>query len=293
MKCISCEVEINPKWKHAVEINVCPFCGQHILEEHLKNLLTSLAETMAKLQSYPEQVNDWLLSNYNYIKTDSLDLPNYLPRELLKQLKKEEDERDFQERKKFTVKVKTEQGEEDIEAETLQSEDKTSEFFKRAEVIKSGPNGKQFKSNNQANSKAPKEFRNTAEKTKYLKSLKEQIEENGSEGIVNEDGLVAMITPSQLDEADPEMVAGFSSLIKTGDIVSSSMSSSVDDEDSMTNQILNANMAIAGHKGKGGGHNAADMQALHDMYARVNESRKKMESGEAREEKKGGFSRRS
>src|SRR5579885_95705 len=106
MKCITCEVEINPKWKHAIDINVCPFCGQHIMEEHLKNLLTSLGETMEKLQAYPQQLDDWLLSNYNYIKTDSPNLKMYLPKETVKELRKELDEAEFQEKKRSVVKVK-------------------------------------------------------------------------------------------------------------------------------------------------------------------------------------------
>src|ERR1700723_1159036 len=177
MKCMSCSVDVDPKWRFAIEKNTCPLCGQAILPEHLKNLLTSLSETMWKLEEYPEQVADWLLSNHNYIKTDSSLLPTFLPREMLKVLKHEEDERDFQERKKFTVKVKTEQGEEEIQAETLQSEDKTNDFFKRAEVIRDSS-----KSNSNPNPKAPKEFRGAAEKTEYLKSVKKQIEQEGSQG---------------------------------------------------------------------------------------------------------------
>lgn len=290
MKCISCDVEINPKWKHAVEINVCPFCGDHILEEHLKNLLTSLAETMVKLQDYTEQVDDWLFSNYNYIKTDSPRLPEFLPPEFVKQLKKEEEERDFLERKKFTVKVKTEQGEEEVEAETLQDEDKTNDFFKRAEVIREGPN---TKSNAKPNPKAPKEFKNPTEKTQYIKNLKKQIEAEGSQGIIGEEGLATIISAEKINEGvDPEMVAGLSSLISSGDIISSSMPQSVDDEDVMTDRILSANLAAAGRSGKGGGANAKDLQALHDMYSRVNKSRQNMESGEHVGEGKGGFSRR-
>ena len=69
MKCTSCDTDINPKWLHAISNNVCPNCGQHIMQEHLKNLLTSLRETMEKLQEYPNEVDDWMLSNFNFIKT--------------------------------------------------------------------------------------------------------------------------------------------------------------------------------------------------------------------------------
>src|SRR5574338_267235 len=99
MKCISCETEINPKWKHAIDINVCPFCGEHIMEEHLKNCLSNLAVAMEDMLKYPDQLNDWLLSNHQFIKTDSPDIGKYMPAEMLKQLRKAEEEKDFQSRK--------------------------------------------------------------------------------------------------------------------------------------------------------------------------------------------------
>jgi len=38
MRCVSCETEIDPKWAHAINNNICPYCGKIILEEHLKNI---------------------------------------------------------------------------------------------------------------------------------------------------------------------------------------------------------------------------------------------------------------
>ena len=277
MKCISCEIEINPKWKHAVEINVCPFCGQHILEEHLKNLLTSLADTMEKLQTYPDQVNDWLLSNYNYIKTDSVDLLNFVPKDALKDIKKEIDDQDFQERKKFTVKVKTEHGEEEVEAETLQSEDKTSEFSKRAGVIR--PKAKDSKEG----------FKSVAEKTSYLKNVKRQIETEGSQGIVSEDGLAAMISPEMRDEANPEDVAAMQEMLSGGDMIASSLpGTSNGDEDDIPPAIVAMAKRAAGNKAVDPN---ADLAKLQEMHARINNSRKNFESGENRGGKGGGFSR--
>jgi hypothetical protein len=278
MKCISCEIEINPKWRHAVEINVCPFCGQHILEEHLKNLLTSLGDTMEKLQSYPDQLNDWLLSNYSYIKTDSPDLLKYVPKDALKDMKKEIDDQDFQDRKKFTVKVKTETGEEEVEAETLQSEDKTSEFSKRAGVIR-------------PKAKDPKEgFKSVAEKTAYLKNVKSQIETEGSQGIVSEDGLAAMISPSDMkDQADPEAVAAMQSMLAGGDMIASGLAGAGTGEEE---ELPAAVLAMANRaKGNKNIDPNADLAKLQEMHARINNSHKNFESGENRGGKGGGFSR--
>lgn len=278
MKCISCETEINPKWKHAIDINVCPFCGQHIMEEHLKNCVASLAAAMEDMQKYQEQLDDWLLSNYNYIKTDSPDLINHVPKEVLRDFKKEADEQEFHDRKKFTVKVKTEHGEEEVEAETLQSEDKTSDFFKRAEVIR-------------PKAKDPTEgFKSAAEKNAYLKNVKKQIESEGSQGFVSEDGMVAMITPAARGDADPEEVAAMEAmLINGGDMIASALpGAGTGEEDDIPPAILA--MAKRAKGGKQVDPNA-DIAKLQEMHSRINASRKNFETGENRGGKGGGFSR--
>ena len=45
MKCTSCEREIDPKWRHAIDTNLCPFCGLFIMEERLKDLFFSLSSS--------------------------------------------------------------------------------------------------------------------------------------------------------------------------------------------------------------------------------------------------------
>ena len=273
MKCVSCETEINPKWKHAIEKNLCPFCGQVILETRLKELLTSLAETMSALTEYPDQLNDWLLSNHNFIKTDSPDLSKYMPKELLKDLKKVQDDRDFQERKKFTVKVQTETGEQEIEAENLQSEEKTNDFFTRAEVIKkTGPTNQQLGPN------ANLIFQSPAEKTQYLKSVAQQIKKAGSGGSMT-------TTTAMMSEAEAEAVAEFQ--MSSGEIASS-LDSGSDDDLPGGDFILQANIAAASGKagGSGGNANAKDLAHLQRLQAKVSDSRRNIATGA-----KGSFSR--
>jgi len=280
MRCVSCETEINPKWRHAININICPFCGEGIMEEHLKNLLTSLRETMESLKDYPDQVNDWMLSNFDFIKTDSPRLPEFLPKEYVKELKKIEAEKEFLEKKQFTVKIKTEQGEEEVVAEKIQSDEKTNDFFKRAEVVRTH-------NDRPVNPKEKdKSFSSVSEKTHYLKDLKKQIERDGAPAITNEAGLAAMINPNQLDSADPEDVAEFQSLLADGGgEISSSLSG--DDDDAIPSVVL----AMASRaKGKGGNSNA-DIAKLQQMHDRVAQSRANFESGENRGGKGGGFSR--
>jgi Zn-finger nucleic acid-binding protein len=282
MKCLSCQIEINPQWTHAIDMNVCPYCGKAILDEHLKNLFCTLRETMDQLQLYPDQLNDWMLSNHNYIRTDSEKIINYVSKDILSDLKKVRDEKEFQDRKKFTVKIKTENGAiEEVQAETLQSEEKTSDFFKRAEVIRT-PNANTPKTPN-----APASFQSPAEKTQHLKEMAKQIKRAGSAGITAT-GDSMMISAEMLENADPEAVAEFEQMI-TGNEVVSSLPDAGDDD--VPAHILAANLAVAKAKGGGGGANAADLLKLQQMQNRLQKSREDFESGANRGSKGGGFSR--
>lgn len=267
MKCISCSVEINPKWKHAINSNICPFCGSFILEEHLKNLLTSLSEIMERLKEYPDQLDDWLFSNCGYIKTDSPRIAEYIPKEYFKEAKRIEDEKEFQERKKFTVKVKTDAGEQEIEAEKIQSEDRTNEFFRRAEAVKPNIDG----------------FKSTAEKTQHLKAMAQQIKRAGGSSI-NHINQSSDISPEMMESADPEMVEEMGSLFQENEIASSLDNGM--DGDEIPSVVLN--MAKRS-KGGGGKSNPADLIKLQQMHDKLSESRSNFESGANRG--KGGFSR--
>jgi hypothetical protein len=275
MKCLSCESEINPKWTFAISENICPMCGKPILEEHLKNLLASLRETMDAMAAYPDQLNDWMLSNHSYIKTDAENLVDYVPKDLLKGLKKADDE-DFQKRKesqKFTVKVKTDNGEEDVEAETIQSQETTNDFFKRAEVIKKNTNPSQGGS-----------FQSPAEKTSHLKKVMQQIKRAGSTGLSNSEGGEISIPAHMMEDADPEAIADYESLLSSGEI-RSSLSESNDDD------IPASVLAMASRANPSGKSNNADLIKLQQMQDRVRKSREAFESGENRGSKGGGFSR--
>lgn len=272
MKCISCEVQIDPKWKHAIDINICPFCGKGIMEDELKNLFSSLRATMESLQAYPEQLNDWLLSNHNYIKTDSGNLKDYLPKDYKDEIKRErdlelasrrKDEALEKQERKFTVKVATEQGEEEVLAEKIQTDEKTGDFFKRADVLKPNIDG----------------FKSTAEKTKHLKSMVQQIKRGGSP-VANSS---EMISPEMMDNADPEAVAEMEAILSGNESINSSLSDGGDDSDDPPAFVVAALNNKASKNN--GGNNTADMIKHQKMYDRVSESKKNFNSGG------GGFSR--
>lgn len=275
MKCKSCEAEINPKWKHAIDSNICPFCGESVMEEILKNLFAGLRDIMAQISEYPIELNDWMLSNYNFIKTDSPDLISYLPMDQLDKWMtskaKNKSKVDDIESKKFTVKIQTEQGEQEVIAEKTQSEEKTNDFFKRAEAVKPNIDG----------------FKSAADKTQRLKSLAQQIKKAGAPALTaSESGM--MISPEMMEQADPEAVAEMQSLLADGNNIASSLPSSDDDDDIPAVVMAMANKA----QGKSNSSaNAADLMKLQQMQDRVAASRRAFESGENRGGKGGGFSR--
>jgi len=271
MKCVSCTIDIDPKWKHAIEQNICPFCGSHILEEHLKNLLTDLCNTMEKMSEYPDQLNDWLLSNHNYIKTNSPDIHKYIPQNMVKELLKEKEYEDFMAKKNkpTTVKVKTETGEEEVQVIKTQTEEKTNGFFARAEV----------------NKKIDGDFKSLADKTKYLKSKVKQIQKFGSPVLTDENGGGGMLSAEMIEGADPEAVAEMQAMLSGGAEISSSLSGGGDDDDIPASVLAMANIS----KGKDNSNN--DLIKLQQMQARKIQAQKNFENGTNRGSSGGGFSR--
>jgi Zn-finger nucleic acid-binding protein len=239
MKCMSCEMEIDPKWKHAIESNMCPFCGQLILSEQLKTLFVDLRITMEGLQEFKEQLDDWMYSNHNYIKADSPKL-----KEMLKGPENKE---------KHTVKVRTEHGEEDVVVERIQSEEQTTEFFKRAEAFK------------------PKGDKSPAEKTSRLKAIVKQIKSGGGASLTSFD--------VEDDGGNMNDISELESAITGEPAINSALTNPDDDE--IPAQVL----AMAQTSG-GSDKNNKDIRAHQEMYAKQAESRKNFQNGS-----KGSFSR--
>lgn len=269
MKCKSCEAEINPQWKYAIDSNICPFCGKSVMDEVLKNLFSTLRETIDSATEYKSQLDDWMLSNYGYIKSDSPDLINHLPMEQLDEYMKSKHSEKYinnPDSKKYTVKVQTDNGEEEIAAEKTQSEEKTNDFFKRAEAVKPNIDG----------------FKSASEKTQHLKNLAQQIKRVGSLTMNN-----SMIDPAMLEQADPDAVSEMQSLMSMGPEISSSLQNSDGDDDIPSVVLAMADQAQGRPNQQQA--NAADLLKLKQMQDRNNNSRKNFESGENRG--KGGFSR--
>ena len=98
MNCLSCNSNIDPKWKHAIDKNVCPFCGESIMPEELKEHISNLSIILDSFkQSYPEQLDDWLLSNHNYVRTDGEKIKDFFPKQKVVYRKQSEDTEDVDE----------------------------------------------------------------------------------------------------------------------------------------------------------------------------------------------------
>lgn len=257
MECMSCSSEINPRWSHAIDTNVCPFCGKDIMDMDLKEILKGIGKSISYIDSlgHTKHLDDWMLANFNYIRTNSEDLIKYVDPELLKAAKKEPVSRKI-------VKVKTEKGEEEVVSEQMQDEETTNDFFKRAEAVKPNIDG----------------FKSAAEKTQHLKNLARQIKKAGTASMT-ENG-ASLITAEMLESVDPEAVAEMSSLISEEPIVSSALNSSEDDD--IPDFILD--MA---NRAKGGNTNSAkDLLKLQQLQERQAESSRNFKTGA-----KGSFSR--
>lgn len=73
MKCISCNTEIDPKWKHAITKNSCPFCGKDILDDKLKKLFSTAESVLTELSNnYPSELEDWMRSNFLFVKPNKI-----------------------------------------------------------------------------------------------------------------------------------------------------------------------------------------------------------------------------
>lgn len=255
MRCVSCQTEINPQWKHAININVCPFCGKEIMEEKLKDLFSTLSATMEGLKDYQEQLDDWMLSNFNYVRTDSKKLAQFLPKGSKKVEESSEEQTDNEAvGKEYIVNVETEEGVKPVVAKKIQSEERTNDFFKRAEAVKPGIDG----------------FTSTAEKTKHIKNLVKQIKSGGSEAL-HAAGSASLLSAEIMDQADPEAVAELQALIDGGDPLVSSLpdpSSMSGDDDEIPAAVL----AMSAKASASSGKDARDLARLQQQVNKAQRS---------------------
>lgn len=72
MKCINCETEIPPNWVACIQKNICPACGEPILDSSGEELLKELTDAMERMPNDPAGLAGWILSNFHIRKIGSL-----------------------------------------------------------------------------------------------------------------------------------------------------------------------------------------------------------------------------
>lgn len=68
MKCKSCSELIPPKFAHSIKTNICPFCGEGIMDELLQKVLTNLQIIMKEAEPFMIEVEEWFAANYSFCK---------------------------------------------------------------------------------------------------------------------------------------------------------------------------------------------------------------------------------
>jgi len=124
MKCKSCSEEISPKFAHSLATNLCPFCGDSILDEELIIVLSELREIMKTTETYKAEVFEWLKTNYNLIDANSDEYKAMIEKASSTPAKIKVDPKD----------VKMDNKGNQLTGTPLQSQETTNVFLKRAEV---------------------------------------------------------------------------------------------------------------------------------------------------------------
>jgi hypothetical protein len=252
------------------------------MADQLKSLLSTLSDTLKQLQEYPEQLNDWLLSNYSYIKTDSPDLPRYLPAEAIKTLNKQINDRECQEKKTKVVQLKIDGKMQNVTVEKLASDEQTQAKFDRTEIIRGmgKTSGKAARDPN-----APKSL---AERTQFLKEINERIRKEAKQGIVGQDQLASMIAAEGItdDGAPPPEVADLQAAIMGEGYIASAMPGASNDDD---DELPGLNVVAALVQQAGGGTKQSSLEKDAESLRKIHE---KVLSGQnAILSHKGGFGR--
>jgi hypothetical protein len=71
MRCMSCGANIPPEWVNAIQSNICPGCGNEIMNSATQELLNDITEALERMPNDPQGIAGWFLSNYRFQKMGS------------------------------------------------------------------------------------------------------------------------------------------------------------------------------------------------------------------------------
>lgn len=257
MKCKSCTNDVPPKFAHAIKTNICPFCGEEIMDSELQCALTDLQTAMDFTENYQEEIFDWLKCNYGLIPElgtvafsahqevlEKLDAANAEINELKLQVKPTPKSGKVS---AGTVKPPSEVAKDKegnaLEGEAIGDPEITNKFFKAA------------------GAKAP------TDAASHYKNMVKQIKEKGTTGLMSEGGAAGVITPEMLEAAEEIDHSEFSELFDDGSgAINSAVDSDFDDDNDIPPIAL---QMMHQAKNKNNGYNAKDVAKLQELQKKA------------------------
>ena len=255
MKCKSCQEEVSSKFAHALSTNACPFCGQEIVDEELKDALNNLREAMTVVDAYPVEIFDWLKSNFGLLTSAELD-------DKLKEASAQIEVQVEERAKKLAAarvpkvvskdtdqSVPLQEGEVAVNAEgnqiqgpAIQDQEQTSKFFKAAGADK------------------------ITQRNEHLKDIVKQIKRGNSTGI-DVDGNTIPMTLEAAADASPEEIEKYEQMLTVGmPTVNSAFTGDMDGEEDIPAAVL---AFSAGKQNASADYNAKDLAAQQRMMSKA------------------------
>ena len=249
MRCKSCEGDVPPKFAHAILTNMCPLCGEVIMDEALQFSLKELKSAMKAVEAYPDEIFDWLRSNYNLYSE------SYMQEQLkLVETKAVEEAKKSMQalvpknrivKATSTEEIQLDKDGNQINGEVIQSPDETNKFFK------------------------DKSIKRQVDNQAHLKDIVNQIKKKGSfesdssgggGGAFNAEMAKALGVDPNAD-IDPDVLQDEINIMM-GNNVNSAMESDYDDDDAIPAEV----MKFSGLKG--GSKESVDLDAFNRKYAK-------------------------
>lgn len=249
MKCKTCEGEVPPKFAHAILVNICPLCGNEIMDVELQTALKEIKTAMGALESYPQEIFDWLKSNYNLYSLQDVEA----------KVKETEDRLGESHRKIL----------ESARSPVATSGRVTTEKMAQAQV-ELDKDGNQIAGDSLQSSAQTNKFFRHSERTlnnqDHIKKMISQIKKSGSPTLLDEEGGSGVITPDMVEAMgaiDSEDMAELHAAFGTdvNNISSGLDGDSSDYEDEIPSIVMNmANKASGGQ-----GMNQRDLAKLQNL----------------------------
>lgn len=246
MLCKSCKGDVPPKFAHAILVNTCPLCGDVIMDEALQISLKALKQVMEAVNSYPQEIFDWLKSNYSLYSETDVQSRVSEAEEKIKELSRRLPPSSAQ-----SLKTNLQQADEvqldangnQISGSVIQPSEQTNKFFKNAEATKTLDRQEQLSN---------------------MAKIARQIKKSGSASVSEDsDANGNVVTPEMMgmdSNADPVQLAELRNAFGT-DPNEGADPADMDYEDEIPSAVLN----MANKAGGGQGVNQRDLMKLQNL----------------------------